>query len=317
MLHSKVYYMELPNSQACAFVGSHNVTSFALLGLNGEASVMLEGPLGSPEFEKIRSHIETARQQAATYSASLKEAYAWWTREFFEGLSTEIGLPQDWTTTRTILLFAEADRTNRPKIGEHIYFELPEGIEQIQSLKTEAHLFLFAKLPSNPSQAIQSSLQADAHYTCVTLGAENQQGNREVVAQWVIDGSQTPKLRQVAGGVHRPNTSVGMQQVRAEVTQAGVVSFEYLFERERVGWEPELSENERLLPHHDVVDRVSLVEGRGKAGDGWQLVRSLNPRTGHAREKDEVALRRASPESGSFILVSLRRRRRGGHNEKV
>src|SRR5262245_47210702 len=30
MLHSKVYYMELPNSEACAFIGSHNVTSFAL-----------------------------------------------------------------------------------------------------------------------------------------------------------------------------------------------------------------------------------------------------------------------------------------------
>src|SRR5262245_33140585 len=43
MLHSKIYYMELPNQQACAFVGSHNVTSFALQGQNGEAAVLLEG----------------------------------------------------------------------------------------------------------------------------------------------------------------------------------------------------------------------------------------------------------------------------------
>ncbi len=41
MLHSKIYYMEMPNDEACAFIGSHNVTSFALRGLNGEAAVML------------------------------------------------------------------------------------------------------------------------------------------------------------------------------------------------------------------------------------------------------------------------------------
>ena len=39
MLHSKIYYMELPDSKACAFIGSHNVTSFALTGLNGEAGI--------------------------------------------------------------------------------------------------------------------------------------------------------------------------------------------------------------------------------------------------------------------------------------
>ncbi len=54
MLHSKVYYMDLPEGQACAFIGSHNMTSFALSGLNGEAAVMLEGPASSPEFEKVR-----------------------------------------------------------------------------------------------------------------------------------------------------------------------------------------------------------------------------------------------------------------------
>jgi hypothetical protein len=61
MLHSKVYFMELANSNACAFIGSHNITGFALTGLNGEAATMLEGPSNSPEFDKIRAHIITAR----------------------------------------------------------------------------------------------------------------------------------------------------------------------------------------------------------------------------------------------------------------
>lgn len=56
MLHSKVYYMEFADSSACAFVGSHNLTSFALGGLNGEAAVLLEGSVNAAEFDKIRTH---------------------------------------------------------------------------------------------------------------------------------------------------------------------------------------------------------------------------------------------------------------------
>jgi hypothetical protein len=37
MLHSKVYFFELAGGTSTAFVGSHNLTRFALYGLNGEA----------------------------------------------------------------------------------------------------------------------------------------------------------------------------------------------------------------------------------------------------------------------------------------
>ena len=108
MLHSKVYYMEHPDGSASAFIGSHNLTAFALGGLNGEAAVLLEGAKESPEFEKVRQHIATARSQAVVYSAAMKEAYAWWTREFIEGMKAEMRLPQDGMIVRTILLFAIA-----------------------------------------------------------------------------------------------------------------------------------------------------------------------------------------------------------------
>lgn len=43
MLHSKIYLMEFEDGTSAAFVGSHNLTGFALRGLNGEAGVLLEG----------------------------------------------------------------------------------------------------------------------------------------------------------------------------------------------------------------------------------------------------------------------------------
>ncbi|TXL74082.1 hypothetical protein FHP25_17900 [Vineibacter terrae] len=329
MLHSKIYYMELPDSSACALIGSHNLTAYAMGGLNGEASIMLEGPMNAPEFDKVRSHIEAARREAATYSPGMKDAYAWWMREFLEGLRAEVGIPQDWTTIRTILLFVAAAKNDRPKEGDHLYFEIPAGIEQIETLKTETHLFLFETLPADPWQALTGALKADATYLCRTLGAENKQGNRELDADWRVDGAPRPTLQRVPGGILRPDTPEGMQQVRAEVGARSVEAFEYQFERERVGWDPEFSAEETLrIPGADETqDSVSagLLELPGKSrsevvlkemrgGDraprAWRLVKGLVHRGGSAREKDEVALSLAAPDSGSFVLVSLRRRRR-------
>jgi hypothetical protein len=101
-----------------------------------------------------------------------------------------------------------------------------------------------------------------------------------------------------------------MQQVRAEVEVGSVVSFEYLFERERFGWDPELSTNEQVHPSKEIISEVALAEARGgyKRTLEWKLVKGLVPRSGPAKEMDEVPLRLAAPDSGSFILVSLRRR---------
>ena len=286
------------------------MTSFALMGLNGEAAVMLDGPVASPEFNEIRRHIENARRQAVKYSSGMKEAYAWWTREFIDGLKAEVRLPQDWTTVRTILLFASAAKGDRPKNGDYLYFEIPAGIEQIGSLKTETHLFLFDTLPADPWEALDGALSV-AQYTCKTLGAENRQGNLEVAAHWRIDGAPRPILKRVPSGIYRPNPPSGMQQVRAEVGVSSVVSFEYVFERERVGWDPEFSTDE-LHPSKEIIDEVALAEawGGGRPTRGWMLVNGLTPRLDSAKESDEAALRLAKPESGSFVLVSLRRRRK-------
>jgi hypothetical protein len=340
MLHSKVYYMEHPDGSASAFIGSHNLTAFALGGLNGEAAVLLEGAKESPEFEKVRQHIATARSQAVVYSAAMKEAYAWWTREFIEGMKAEMRLPQDGMIVRTILLFASAARGDPPKSGDNIYFEIPAGIEQIESLKTETHLFLFDTLPATSRQALELAHSASAHYTCITLGAENKQGNREVVAQWRIDVSPRPVLSRVTGATHRPSPPAGMQQVRAEIKTSSVEAFEYLFERESAAWDPEFASDGELLvgskreaslsrarrhhesPSNDLTfrDKEELMfveEARGNYPliQSWKRVNGLAPRMGSRREKDEVALKLAAPESGSFILVSLRRRKRNSNAE--
>jgi len=309
MLHSKVYYMEFAENQACAFVGSHNVTSFALKGLNGEAAILIEGPGASSEFGRIRDHIQSAFGQALPYSPGMKEAFAWWTKEFLEGLQSEIAIPTDWTTTRTILIFATATSGERPCTGQHVYFELPDGVA-IDSLKTEAHLFLFNAMPTNPWQALQEIPNAQAHYTCKVIGAENLQGNLEIRTHWQIEALPSPTLRAVPTGIFRPSTPSGMQQVRAEVTAPSVTRYEYLFERERVAWWPLLSNSDTLSP--DVLTEegfpIADTPWQKESDQPWQLVTGLKQGDGPTVEKDAAALELVKPESGSFVLVSLRRR---------
>jgi hypothetical protein len=207
------------------------------------------------------------------------------------------------------VLFASAAKQDRPKSGDDLYFEIPAGIEQIVSLKTETHLFLFDVLPADPWSALYGASLAVARYKCTTLGVENRQGNLEITANWRIEGASRPVLRSVPAGTYRPSPPSGMQQVRAKVETGNLEPFEYLFERERQAWDPEFSSNEIVHPSKEIADPIALAEAEGSRRKfDWRLVTGLVPRLGAPKEPDEVALSRAAPESGSFVLVSLRRR---------
>ncbi|MGO9604006.1 MAG: restriction endonuclease PLD domain-containing protein [Candidatus Binataceae bacterium] len=327
MLHSKVYFMEQHNSNACAFIGSHNLTAYALKGLNGEAAIMLEGPSNSLEFDNIRAHINATRTQAIEYSPDMKEELTWWTDEYLKGLREELDLPaQDALSGRTILIFVNAAKNHRPKVGDRLYFEIPSGIA-VQTLNAQAHIFLYDNLPQFPREALNRTSTAAASYACGIVGADNRQGNREVVADWEISAKPVPVLRPVPGARFQTNTAPDMQQVRVEVASTRVDPFEYVFKREKVGWDPIFYDDDQSAPtaEHGSTD---LVEGggilipetenadvrnevtRGGRVIRWRLVKGFTRRSGITRERDEPRLLLVGPESNSFILVSVGRRRR-------
>jgi len=313
MMHSKIYYMEYADGTACALIGSHNMTSFALGGLNGEAAVLLEGPSESVEFDKIRKHIDNARKQSVVYNPGMKASFSWWTREFIDGMRAEIKIPQDWNVQRTILIFATAAPETSLAVRDQIYFEIPAGIEHIDSFATETHLFIFDTVPQDPWDAIHRVADAKASYTCKTLGADNQQGNREVNADWRVENAYSPKIINVPGGIYRPNTPSGMQQVRVMVDKLGVDPYEYLFDYEKQEWIPVYSnDDDKLL---DLKYTIPNADAKNKLGvridgQGWGLVKGLEPRTKIGKQSDYTALELVKPDSGTFLLVSLRRRRK-------
>jgi len=321
MMHSKIYYMEYSDSTASAFIGSHNVTGFALGGSNGEASVLIQGRSNEQEFREVRKHIDIMASQSLSYSSSLKEAFSWWFREAIDGMLAEFRMPRDWTTVRTILIFARYTKGQEPAANDEIYFELPKGIEQIESLTTEMHLFLFDLLPATPAQALANAFSANRKYTCQIVGLEIGSGNVEVNADWRIELRPTPELLPVSGRTHKPILSTRFQQLRARVLVSSLQSYDYMFDREKVGWDPTFY-NQR--DHgHAVTAQPALFEdwepekaGKFSGDDGrtWSLVTGLIPRSGSVMETDQLALSSAVPESGNFILVSLRQRKADKHD---
>jgi hypothetical protein len=301
MLHSKIYYFEMPNGTASAFVGSHNLTGFALRGLNGEAAVLLEGPVSDPIFSEIRAHIAESFHQSVPYDTSLKEAYAQWYREYLEQLSIDTtDMPRDGEGRRTVILFAQAPLGRMPIPGERIYFELDQRITEVNSINTEVHLHLFSSLPSTPREAL--ALSSSTALLGKVEAIDSAAGSAEVKAEWYIDGPARPQLKETIAPF-RPTLRTGKQQVRAIISENLSMRFDYLFDAGRGAWSPMLGE-ERLL---DAETNTSWLPVTGLRESDSPDVKELS----QSRDLAEI-----SPESGSFVLFSRRRRKLGARTAK-
>lgn len=317
MLHSKIYLMEMGDGTACAFVGSHNITGFALLGLNGEAAVLLEGPADAPEFRTIRQHIQASRSQAAVYSPAMKAALSWWTLQSLDGLYAEVNdAPDDGDPRKTIVVLAAKADDPLPRTGEIIYFEIPADLGQITSLTAEVHIYIFPNRPATPYAGLASLDRARLSLLCGTTVLITNQAGNELKADWFIAGKTDPRLLP-APRPFRPTPSPGMQQISVQVRKLLADRFEYLFDTGSERWEPvyeeeasvEISESGRA---GFSVPALSKAEAKQiqVVDKEWLLVKNLRPAGEKAPTAYELALLESSPDAGSYILVSSRRRKR-------
>jgi hypothetical protein len=230
MLHSKIFLFYMRDGTARAFVGSHNITGFAMLGKNGEAGVMIEAPADSSEIASIQKHIDESIAQAAKYDPSMKDAYAWWAAEFLDGFRQKVSdWPREGEPKKTIVVLAVTAESELPQKDEVIYFEIPAALGRIQSLKAEVHIYVFATIPPSPGHGLIQLGSARCSLWCHTEGLEVERGGVELRADWFVEDRKKPLLKK-APRPFRPTPSSGMQQVRVRVRNNVFDSFEYLFQ---------------------------------------------------------------------------------------
>ena len=310
MLHSKVYLMEMGSGTSSAFIGSHNLTGFALMGLNGEAGVLLEGPSSSAEFDDIRNHIAEAVRQAVVYDPSMKDAYTWWAVQFIDGMKAKFDdRPRDAERKRTIVVMAECAGPYLPDKDDVIYFEIPEAIGQIASTRTEVHLFVFDTLPATPAQALNQLHMAKQSFWCRTIGLEDDRGGVELLADWEIQNPTKPTLSKTTSPF-RPTPQREMQQVRVQLLNEVYGAFEHLFDSDRASWLPSLDDEELVQAGEAERGFLGSLELIPREDLEWYRVNELVPEREQISEAYRMALTNMSPQSGNYILMSLRRRKR-------
>jgi hypothetical protein len=308
MLHSKVYLLEMDDGTAVAIIGSHNVTGFALLGLNGEAAVVVEGPVNDPEMQKVRQHIQESLAQSVRYSPLMKEAFTWWTSQFVEGFREKVNdQPRDSESKRTIVIIGVESSGDMPRKDDVIYFEIPEALHQINALNTEVHIFVFDAKPASPWDALMSLDQAKSSLSCTVLGLEKEQGGRELEADWELPDRSNPVLARTLRPF-RPSPSLGMLQVRVKVGNELRDRYEYFFEVKKLKWEPVFDRQRGEQVGAEEIATLTSLDLIPREDKKWFLVSGLRP-IGAAAGAYHDALREFSPDSGSYVLVSLRRRK--------
>jgi len=199
MMHSKIYYLE-SGEDAIAFVGSNNLTQFALRGDNCEAAVRLEGKKNDAEFTRIRSHIDGVVSESTDFDSTKMDIYAAINTRYLRSMIDEdatAGLVDD----SAIVLAALRIKPKLPKPREIVYFEVPakskEYYNYVPGKRIELHL-LRKQLSRDLRQITRWSFKCfEAEVTMVDrTGLEGTQGTptTPTTVDWVIDGSP-PTLR--------------------------------------------------------------------------------------------------------------------------
>ena len=316
MLHSKVYLFEMRDGTARALVGSHNLTEFAMTGMNGEAAILLEGLSSTPEFDDIRRHIDTAWDEALDYDPAMKEGYDQLAKK---GLRGWLALFGDWnqngpTQKKTYLVFGALAGNDLPQEGDILYFEIPEAIVRVASTNTEVHVYLFGKLPRTPQEALNQIDSATRGFICEITGIEDDQGGVELQVDWTTGSRTRPQLQRTSRPF-RPNPTSDMQQVRVKVLNKKLKKFEYLFEKNSSEWVPILESNPLQLSEIEDPRRKAIKGWALEDKQQWFRIKGLERVEKQQRKKLETletALQEMSPDSGNFILLSHFRRKKDG-----
>jgi len=99
-----------------------------------------------------------------------------------------------------------------------------------------------------------------------------------------------------------------MQQIRVKIKKELFGNFEYYFDTPKDKWEPIIDDNELLQLMPDDKKMIQNLDLIPQEHNKWSIVKGI--RSEEKNNQYLQALYESSPESGSFILYSLRRRNR-------
>lgn len=189
MIHSKLIYMDLPDNKACAFIGSHNLTAFALSGENGEAGVLIEGDKDDENLKKVKRQINAINNDARIYDHKKRDFYIHWNQSYMSGFQAEM-FPQEDEDPRTVLIFATTQNC-APEINKNISIKLSKNsFPNIQG--AEVHLYIFDKLPETAEEAFYEKNKAQKKFIGKIEDANSNKREGNLIINYSISENNKP-----------------------------------------------------------------------------------------------------------------------------
>jgi HKD family nuclease len=318
MMHSKIYFFEIDSKTSAAIIGSHNMTSFALGGLNSEAAIYIEGDKTNPLFQDILSHINKCASEAVPYDPTMQEIYAEYFRMYMERLATFIFYKGEKVNykDRTFIIIAQLDSSlARLSAGDKIFFRAPDIIKFLSKLDIDVHIYIFDKLPKNPLEALKNLHSPKEKYKGTVSGTNKNDSLDTANVNLVIDDLKNPIISKKPTP-YNFSSGVNEFQIIVDINSILEKEFEYKFTAEIDKIIPELNENKSI--DYQLNNSVMNVDDTEQIEDlnnwvqnlpnwiqgPWYKVKGLKIET---KSREELRYIELSPYGDNFILYSYAR----------
>lgn len=289
-VHSKIFLLETKN-RAVAFVGSRNITSYALKGLNSEASVILTGDIQSQCFEEIRNHIESIKYESVPYQRYFKEVYIKWTASKSKNINKiKLNLSSEEDKGKEVILIPTENKNQQytPEVGDTIYFEIndndinsyEEYLRKINRLGDRINLVVYKTLPTSIiPEKLENEQKVLQIFDCKVQGLETG-GMNEVQANWYIKNKILEKIQEKA---YRPQVSEhddkNRKQYRIEVVGKITGDCQYSSSQFLTKYEAKIDEVSPLYFHDNKVwfSVCGFEESSGVAFEDHYIINDTIP----------------------------------------
>ena len=307
MMHSKVYLFE-SSVESAAIIGSHNMTGFAFGGQNTEASLLVEGPADDKLFADIRSFIQCVKDESQQYNPEMRHAYAWWYRQFFEGMQYKVlfGTGEEDVETRpNVVAISIAGVDGVPRVGDVIYLEIPLQFQVCKALREQVHFYILPHSVDSVNEALKNLPDCELAFKGSVIGTNTQKVIREGRTDWIIRDLAHPTLERAAGPV---TPTVNSSNVQAFIKIDGLLHerYKYIFDPSPK-WVPVFDESKatNISASPDASAVFEMLNLTPAEHIPWQRVIGLTQ--GDDTSSGQRILKEISPVSGRYVVYSRRR----------
>ncbi|MHB1868148.1 MAG: phospholipase D family protein [Nitrososphaerales archaeon] len=230
MMHSKIYYLEKKDGSALAFIGSHNLTEYAMLGKNCESGVVVSGLKSEKTIVRIQKHLSQIESESKPFDPNLINAYAWLNNKFVEGLYDR---NDEQIRYNPVVIMASAPPSGPlPSLGDIIYFQVPiayHDFNRFLQLEQKVHLYMYTGRAGTVRELSQSTNQVVLGHISGSqeTGREGKEGTEATPRRvnWIIRDLNRPLLEPIpSSGLPSVNRAL---QVNVLVESMGHYRFDY------------------------------------------------------------------------------------------